>query len=308
MTLLFNERERRRCVHACVCLTLLMLCWAGVETRAQEAAVATDEVLRYSLRQDVAGSPLRGDESRLFGLPETGSTPHRSPLLAAGLSLLVPGAGEVYAESYLLAGLFLGAEITGWYFARSYDIKGDDQTALFQAYADSHWSTVKYAEWLNANAKTFPGGENTAAIDINPDDRLPHWERVNWAQMNEVEMAVPVFSHRLPPHGHQQYFELIGKYDQYSFGWEDKKDGYYREISPRFREYSLMRGDANDFYTTSERIVNLIILNHVLSAIDAAWAAVRFNKVAALHTGVGIHVLPSGEAAFIPGATFTVGL
>ena len=32
-------------------------------------------------------------------------------------------------------------------------------------------------------------------------------------------------SHNLPPHGDQQYYELIGKYHQYSSGWNDFTDG-----------------------------------------------------------------------------------
>ena len=290
-------------------LALALACFVIVPAgiRAQETAETSDPARRFLLRQDLTGAAAVMPASLAPWSDDTKSS-RRSPLLAAGMSLLLPGAGEVYSESYLLGGIFLAAEVTGWYFARRYDIKGDDQTALFENYADRHWSAVKYAQWLNENAKNFPGGENAAAIDINPDPTLPHWQRVNWSQMNAVEMMIPVFSHRLPQHGHQQYFELIGKYNQYSFGWDDKSGSYteYNQISPRFYEYSLMRGKANDFYTVSERLINLVILNHVLSAVDAAWAAARFNKAMELHTRVGVHMLPSGMAAFVPEATFTL--
>ncbi|MBI5647611.1 MAG: hypothetical protein HY962_11825 [Ignavibacteriae bacterium] len=284
---------------------LILLCLLPAAVPAQEQSVALD---RHMLRLDMTGSLEPVPEAPAAWSEGAAQGSRRSPLLAGALSLALPGAGEVYAGSYILAGLFFGAEVTGWYFANSYDTKGDDQTLLFQNYADAHWSAVKYARWLNENAKSFPGGENTKPIDISSDESLPHWERVNWTQMNEVEMAIPVFSHRLPRHGHQQYFELIGKYDQYSFGWDDKSDGGYREISTRFRQYADMRGEANDFYTVSERIVSLVIINHVLSAVDAAWAAARFNSVAELHSSVKVRPLPSGMAELVPEATFRIRL
>ncbi|MFA6234363.1 MAG: hypothetical protein WC824_09325, partial [Bacteroidota bacterium] len=183
---------------------------------------------------------------------------------------------------------------------------GDDETGVFEVYADQHWSAVKYAEWLNANAKNFPGGENAVQIEINPDASLPHWERVNWDQMHTTEMAIPQFSHRLPPHGDQQYFELIGKYNQYSYGWDDKTGGDYWNPSERFMYYAGIRGEANDHYNTADTILNLIILNHVLSAIDAAWAAARFNKFVDLYSSAQLQRLPDGRADLVATAKFSV--
>jgi hypothetical protein len=38
-------------------------------------------------------------------------------------------------------------------------------------------------------------------------------------------------SHRLPPHGDQQYYEMIGKYHQYSPGWNDFTGGGVSDLS-----------------------------------------------------------------------------
>lgn len=238
----------------------------------------------------------------------------KSPFLAGGLSLLVPGAGEVYAEAYWIAPIFLAAEAVGWYFVVDYNRQGDDATTRFEAFADEHWSAVKYAEWLNAYAKNFQGGENAKPIPIDPNPALPPWERVGWIQMNETEAMIPQFSHRLPRHGEQQYYELIGKYNQYSYGWDDKLpnggDGWsdYREISPRYRSYSGMRGHANELYESATTVVNLLILNHALSALDAAWAASRYNKDLEFHSSVRLRHLPSGGSELVPTASFRVRL
>ncbi|MCB2205719.1 hypothetical protein KQI65_13320 [bacterium] len=230
----------------------------------------------------------------------------KSPFLAGLFSAVIPGAGELYAESYWLAGLFAAIEGGLWYYSIDQNSKGDDQTGVFESYADQHWSVVKYAEWLNENAKDFEGGENAVHIAIDPDESLPPWQRVDWDAMHTTELAVPVFSHKLPPHGDQQYFELIGKYDQYSYGWDDKVSGYYRDPSSNFLYYADLRGQANDFYNTADTIVNLIILNHLLSAIDAAWAAARFNDFVDLYAHAQLLRLPGGQAELQTLAQFSV--
>ncbi|MBE0645372.1 MAG: hypothetical protein IH600_14915 [Bacteroidetes bacterium] len=230
----------------------------------------------------------------------------KSPFLAGLFSAIIPGTGELYAGSYWLAGLFAALEGAGWYFNVTQNKKGDDETVVFEGYADEHWSAVKYAEWLNANAKNFPGGENAVQIDIDPDASLPHWQRINWDQMHATEMAIPQFSHKLPPHGDQQYFELIGKYNQYSYGWDDKTGGDYWNPSDRFLYYAGLRGEANDHYNTADTILNLIILNHVLSAIDAAWAAARFNQFVELYSHAQLQRLPDGRADLVASAQFSI--
>jgi hypothetical protein len=251
-----------------------------------------------------------------FALPEDGTAARsrRSPVLAGALSLVLPGAGEVYSGSYLLGAGFFALEAAGWFFNIRYNSRGDDATSVFQDFADSHWSAVRYAQWLNQNAKNFDGSDDRL-IQIPIDQTTPglqDWQRVDWGTMNKVESAIPVFSHRLPAHGEQQYFELIGKYDQYSYGWDDKTstgDGWsdYRSISPRFHYYSQQRGHANDLYNTASTIASLIVVNHILSMVDAAWAAVRFNQHVDFHTRVlprnrvdgSIELIPTASLAWI---------
>jgi hypothetical protein len=241
----------------------------------------------------------------LLTAPQVVRPARKNPVLAGALSLILPGAGEVYAGSYLLAGLFAALEGAGWYYSIDANRRGDDATTIYQHYADQNWSVVKYAQWLNENAKNYPGGDKAVHIDINPDESLPHWQRVNWEQMHTTEMAVPQFSHRLPDYGDQQYYELIGKYNQYSYGWNDKLEGDYWNPSTNFLYYSGLRGDANRYYDRSSAIINLLILNHFLSAIDAAWAAARFNQAVELQSGARLQRLPDGRPDVVATARFT---
>jgi hypothetical protein len=210
----------------------------------------------------------------------------KSPLLAGVMSAVIPGLGEIYTEEYLKAGIFVVIEAAVISTAVVFDKKGDNKTTEFQNYADDytnpkhHWSVVDYAEWLANNKYPDPNDIELkeAFLDniiISSNTNLPPWERVNWAQLNAAETG----SHKLPPHGEQQYYELIGKYHQYSSGWNDFTGGPDKEIiSPNFLFYSDMRGDANSYYSTASTAVIGIYVNHILSSLDAIWSATRFNK------------------------------
>ncbi|MBI3004086.1 MAG: hypothetical protein HYY49_01565, partial [Ignavibacteriales bacterium] len=82
----------------------------------------------------------------------------RSPLTAALYSAVIPGAGQVYNESYLEGIGFVGAEIGLWVVYAIYDLRGDRQTNDFQNFADIHWSVVQYAEWLKTHFSAEASG------------------------------------------------------------------------------------------------------------------------------------------------------
>ena len=196
----------------------------------------------------------------------------KSPWLASAFSLVLPGAGEFYSGSYLKAGIFVAVEAALIATAVIYNNKGNKQTSDFQNYADKNWSVLKYARWLI----NFQNADSSQIILPN-NPNLPPWERINWAGLNAAEVG----SHRLPMHGEQQYFEEIGKYHEYSPGWDDYSYGANYEtepVSPHFEFYAYMRGHANDLYDVSTKAVVGIYLNHFLSALDAYWTTTMFNK------------------------------
>jgi hypothetical protein len=205
----------------------------------------------------------------------------KSVVLAGILSGIMPGAGEVYiggTTNYFKAGAFLVIEAVSIYYDISYNKRGDAQTNNFQNYADQQWSVVKYAEWISKKI-----GHQ---IPINPDESLPPWKRVDWNILNAYEDSVGTgFTHHLSPHGAQQYYELIGKYPQYSPGWSqfDPNETDYHVLPPQFDMYANMRGGANDLYKVASRGAAFIYINHLLSILDAIWSAVSFNKDIALN-------------------------
>jgi hypothetical protein len=226
--------------------------------------------------------------------------PHKSPWLAAGLSLLIPGAGEFYAESYWNAALFLAVDVAALALAYTSDKRGNRQTDSFQAYANENWSVVQYAQYTQDHlvqvGKTYdwrvPGTEG-----MDPFDHP--WTQVNWSEINRMEREIAgYYSHTLPAYNEQQYYELIGKYPQFGQGWRDANLGVgsdYESIknnlSPMFLYYSGERGTANDSYAAATTWVTVAIINHILSAVDAAWSAGLYNGA---HASVGMRMVPAG--------------
>ncbi len=209
--------------------------------------------------------------------------PKKSPWLAAGMSLLIPGSGEFYAESYWKAAAFFAVGVAAWTVAYTQNQKGDDQTASYEAYAREHWDVSQYAQWTIDNI-----GSLNPTVDPAQYAVFDATNAVNWTELNRQERAIGGwYSHTLPAFGEQQYYELIGKYQQYYQGWADANPSLttYDAVTNRlnaggtqFTYYSGERGEANDFYSTSSTAVTVAVVTHVLSSVDAAWSASSYNK------------------------------
>jgi len=209
----------------------------------------------------------------------------KSPVLAGVMSAVIPGAGEFYVGEYLKAAIFFTVDATLISTAIIFNKKGNDKTDEYQAFADEHWSVVKYADYLIQH-KTELGLPDDTEIPINRDENLPPWEQIeSWSALNNAESP---FSHHLPTHGEQQYYEQIGKYNQYSSGWDefDEQVDGFRDVPQIMNDYAKMRGDANTAYNTASKIVLGIYLNHLLSAIDAVWSVHNYNKNLAVNLRV----------------------
>ncbi|HMS66273.1 MAG TPA: hypothetical protein PKD83_13605 [Ignavibacteria bacterium] len=203
----------------------------------------------------------------------------KSPLLGALFSGILPGSGEFYAKSFVKAAIFFGIEAGLWTAYTVYESDGDQQTEDYQNFANQNWDVYKYAGWLKQ--EQFSGSDGII-LTSNPNDLRK--------QVNIVEAQN--FSHQLPPYGAQQYYELIGKYQNFVAGWQDadlnvmNRNNYITYKTTMFVNYSYDRQDANNYYNKSSTALSLIILNHVLSSADAAWSVSMFNKDLKVKTGV----------------------
>jgi hypothetical protein len=244
----------------------------------------------------------------------------KSPWLAGALSLVVPGLGEVYTKNYLKAAAFFAADVGSLFLAYTYNKKGDRQTDEFQLFANQHYSVVRYANWtvrhltaLNptiANDSNYYWGRIYDGDPPLPEESHPPFHNVNWAELNALERQVAAspspngYTHVLPYYNEQQYFELIGKYPEFSRGWDDSDPNSPLEnilpiqsTSARFFIYANMRAQANHYYDLAGTWLSIAVINHILSAADAFWSATRYNS--ALHAEINMQVIPT-QYGFVP--------
>lgn len=198
------------------------------------------------------------------------------------LSALVPGAGEFYGGNYLKAGIFFAVEMIAWGTYLYFNGKGNTKEDEYKAYADLNWDVRTYARWLINEGFNESNG-------INPDE--PNRDVLR-EQIMVCERAN--FSHTMPEYNSQQYYELIGKYQNFQAGWTNlaniptKAQGpYWYETyhDPVFTNYAVDRQKANDFFDYSKIGPITAIINHILSAADAAWVISTYNSKIKVETG-----------------------
>jgi hypothetical protein len=171
-------------------------------------------------------------------------------------SLLIPGSGQLYAGSKIKTVVFLGLDAALWALYFNYHGKGKDKEDEYQLFADQHWSRDEYIQWLR----------DTYGID---SDRECYTDPVT----NEEKC----FSHHLPDSETDDYYEMIGKYEQFSEGWDDYEPAP-DESSLNREVYLNMRRDSNDLLNKATYSAMFSLANHILSAFDAAISVRKYNK------------------------------
>lgn len=211
------------------------------------------------------------------------SAKSKNPKLAFVMSAVVPGGGQVYSKSYVKAAAFVGIEVAAWAMHFSFNKEGQRIEDEYHAFATTHWSEDEYWKWI----------AHQAGLEYNPGNIEPlrTWEASQ-------------FSHGLHREKDQQYYEMIGKYHQFSWGWDDFRDENNiaitdEEITDRYNKdnssindnrltYETKRNDMNAAYKKATTATTFVIFNHILSAADAAWTTARYNN----RVQVGLRVEP----------------
>jgi hypothetical protein len=206
----------------------------------------------------------------------------KSVLRAALYSAIIPGSGQYYAGSVWKSILFAGVEVVCWTAYFVYTSKGDNQDVEMRGFADAHWSEQKYWSRLYYDA-TLQGVQNLPAYEVDENNILINYNAdvVESLRFLEKELG---HTHSLPHTKTQQYYEMIYKYaTQFGNGWEDANfyATYYgntNNLTPQMFAYRDMRNDMNNYYDVATTFTNVILVNHVLSALDAAWTARNHNR------------------------------
>jgi hypothetical protein len=179
-------------------------------------------------------------------------------------SLILPGAGEFYADSKIKAGIFLGLEALFWTGYFTYHSKGVDKRNEYKAYANANWSDSTYWENLLAvyGDTVLKAKAGDKLIGTTPDGKKDS----------------VVITHGLPTSRTQQYYEMIGKYDQFRYGWEDYDIEAMIANTAYRSTYLDIRNESNRFLDRSKLAIMASLANRILSAFDAAISVKRYNR------------------------------
>jgi hypothetical protein len=221
-----------------------------------DQSLAQTDFERYQKVLSLTQSPFLAQEESPVVQPEEVDIygfKGKSLKRAFAYSLIIPGSGQLYAGSKIKAALFFGLDVALWALYFNYHGKGKDKETEYRLHADQHWSEDEYVQWL---------------IDehgITSDTQC-------WTEGNQ-EVC---FSHHLPETKTDQYYEMIGKYEQFSHGWVDydtlKSFSVFRDV------YLNMRRESNDLLNKATYSAMISLGNHILSAFDAAIAVKKYNK------------------------------
>ncbi|MEA1973331.1 MAG: hypothetical protein U9N34_08580 [Candidatus Cloacimonadota bacterium] len=210
----------------------------------------------------------------------------KSAKTAMLLSAIFPGSGQVYSNQRTISGyIFSGIEIGLWSGLIYYRIQSTNKEEDYMDYADAHYSRA----WQNQAASSM--------INIHENDMYDE---------NHF---------RLDDENTQHFYEDIGKYHKYIFGWDDWYDKYFAygvhwawdsdqeevnhkwvgnyptdpefegqpdfdppdNASPHRKTYNDMRQEAEDLYDVSEYFSWGLVTNHILSILDAVRVTRNYN-------------------------------
>ena len=189
----------------------------------------------------------------------------KSPRRALLFSVLLPGAGQYYMGRTKRAATFLGIEALTLGLYMFWNRDGNSIEDEFRETADDNWDPREYLDW-----RDDPVSRNSSITHA-----LPCSTSISFVTLRGCQEK-------------QQYYELLGKYDQFVAGWGDLRDQDGNLISSVSEidsvenftselrlDYEVRRDDSNKLLKRASNVAGVIMLNHIFSAIDAARIARR---------------------------------
>ncbi len=178
----------------------------------------------------------------------------KSSMVAFLMSLAVPGLGEFYTGATKRAIAFMAVEAFTWINYARWRSKGNDLKAKFRTFADQNWNEARYRAWQQYNRENGSPYNETETLPCKHTDP-------NAAGCEKVDT--------------QQYYEMIGKYPQFAFGWSDARDVPFSVINNQVdstvrQDYETRRNDSNKLLKRASVILGLAVLNRITSAIHAS--------------------------------------
>ncbi len=217
--------------------------------------------------------------------------PARYPARPMLYSLVLPGAGQIYNESpWWKSALFAGVEITGIALWWNWKSQAEDIQKEYEAYARSHWSL---SDWYTNTRLIFPDSyttmfSGTHKIILKAED--------TYYTSAYLDSLWGIYGSNLEYIQDRDFYENIGKYDQFVGGWDDcyAEDGNTQQwweeeksvgdstetikLTPNKNHYRDLRFDSNTLKDYSKYAISAIMFNHVISGLEAVWSSSQKSR------------------------------
>jgi hypothetical protein len=227
-------------------------------------------------------------------------------------SLILPGVGQWYNKSPAWKiGLFAGIEAASIFSRLQWRKKAEDIRLKYEIFADDNWDLET---WVSNTLNTPLG--NYADVHINGTHKLIlvlsgslAEQYGNYVSSDSLENnAHWVYTGEVNVLRDRDFYENIGKYDQFVGGWTDcygpannqlwfevEKDvGDSTEIiisTLNKEDYVGQRARSNVYLNMAKYAVSAVMFNHVISALEAVWSTQirnRPKKEQKVQTNVGL--------------------
>ena len=220
---------------------------------------------------------------------------YRSPKVAILLSLLVPGTGQAYAHHKLKAGIFGAVEVAFIAAGAIVGYQGNKRTKEAHSFADTHYSMDSISDYhslltgfeseIDFDSVVFYGEYDQFERDASKknqsyydninradgpyvqgwDDVIPHPES-DFSEAFTTDSGTYVFSQD-PDSIYLAYFiDKQGDTIDVQFGFSDNQKNYSKQLSK-----------ANSFFRWSKSLFSMLLINHIVSAVDAGITAKAYN-------------------------------
>jgi hypothetical protein len=225
---------------------------------------------------------------------------YRSPKLAMLMSLVLPGSGQVYAAHHSWKAAIYGAVEVGMIATSAVlRTKGIKKEKDAHKYADQHYNIDKYLKYQRAlktnvsdttYSNIFYFGSDTFFINDAKTKNESYYEKIGNPDdpfINGWDDALPEFDDNLKILT-EGYRSLKDSAYLVYYG-TDSTNSYYG-FSNNQKTYISMISKSGNYFSKSGLVLAIMLVNHLVSAIDAGLTAKAHNDLLLNKKSVWNHI------------------